>query len=76
MIDRPNIFWIITDTTREKAGNDTHSKLKIYEKIEKDGAIVFENVYTTAPSSTMSLASIVTGRFAYELYYNKYFFSI
>jgi len=63
----PNIFWILTDGTRHKRGKDRYGRLPVYYEFDKE-SITFRKTITSAPSTLMSLSSIMTGRFAAELY--------
>lgn len=64
---KPNIFWILTDGTRYKKGRDRYGRLPIYYEFDKE-SISFKKAIATATSTLMSVSSILTGRFAAELY--------
>lgn len=64
---KPNIFWILSDGTRNKPGKDRYRKIESFQEFEKE-AVYFENAITSAPSTLMSISSTLTGRFGYELY--------
>ena len=63
----PHIFWILTDGTRYKKGEDKYGRPPVYYEFDKE-SIYFKKVITTAPSTLMSVSSMLTGRFSAELY--------
>ncbi|MBN2421500.1 sulfatase-like hydrolase/transferase [Candidatus Woesearchaeota archaeon] len=66
-MQKPNIFWILTDGTRAKPGRDKSGRFKTYFDFDKE-SIRFKKAITTATSTLMSISAILTGRFAAELY--------
>lgn len=67
MKKRPNVFCVLVDGNRAKPGKDMHSRLKAFDILGKEG-ISFNEVITSASSTLMSFAGIITGRFSYELF--------
>lgn len=78
-----NIAWIIVDSVRNYHSHDDRSKLKIMDKLAEKG-IEFENVVTSAPSTVMSISSMMTSIPAYFIgrnyndfrFDNKFFVSL
>ena len=64
---KPHIFWILTDGVRNKKGYDKYGRLSSYSNFDSD-SIVFKNAITSGTSTLMSMSSILTGSFSYELY--------
>lgn len=64
---RPNIFWILTDGTRNKPGRDKFGRYKTLYEFDKD-SVRFSTAVSSASATLMSIISILTGRFTSELY--------
>ncbi|MBN1645244.1 sulfatase-like hydrolase/transferase [Candidatus Woesearchaeota archaeon] len=67
MKKQPNVFCVLVDGNRAKPGKDMHSRLKAFDTLGKEN-ISFKEVITSASSTLMSFAGIITGRFAYGLF--------
>ena len=70
-----NIVWILVDSVRTYYSNDDRSRIKIMDKFAEN-ALEFKNVITSAPSTIMSINSMMTSIPAYFLgrTYDEYFF--
>ena len=64
---RPNIFWILTDGTRNKPGKDKYGRFEVYYQFDKE-SIRFNTAISSGSATLMSMISILTGRFTSELY--------
>ncbi|HIH39514.1 TPA: hypothetical protein HA219_02210 [Candidatus Woesearchaeota archaeon] len=64
---KPNIFWILTDSIRNKPGKDNFGRLKTYYDFDKD-SIRFKQAISSAPATIMSMCATATGRFSVGLY--------
>ena len=61
-----NVVWILVDSVRKYYSDDDRSRIKIMDKFAKNG-IEFKNVVTSAPSTIMSISSMMTSTPAYHL---------
>lgn len=61
-----NIAWIIVDSVRNYHSSDDRSKLDIMDKFSAN-CLEFKNVVTSAPSTVMSISSMMTSLPAYFL---------
>lgn len=83
--DRPNIILFVIDSVRyySTGGMDDRDKLKMMDEFEKE-SIYFSTAISSAPSSVMSCASMLTGLPAYYIarnyedykYDNELFYSL
>lgn len=59
MATRPNIIWLVPDSIRQDPHPDPLGRLEFMDEIKKT-SVEFRSVYTTAPSTLMSLTSVFT----------------
>lgn len=64
---KPNVFCVLVDGNRTKPGKDMHSRLNAFDQLGQK-YIGFNEVITSASSTLMSFAGIITGSFAYDLF--------
>ena len=76
-----NVVWILVDSVRTYYTDDDRSRIKIMDKFAED-ALEFTNVITSAPSTVMSVSSMMTsipacylGRNYNEFRFDRNFFS-
>ena len=61
-----NVVWILVDSVRTYYSTDDRSRIEIMDKFSKD-CIEFTNVITSAPSTVMSVSSMMTSIPAFYL---------
>ena len=67
-LKRPNIIWVVTDSARNfsTGGLDDRDRPDFFDTIS-DEFVNFENTVTSAPSSVMSGACMLTGMNSYYI---------
>ena len=68
MRSKPNLIWIVVDSVRYYRGdnNDARDRLDIMDKLARD-SIEFTTMITSAPTSIMSIGTMMTGIPSYYL---------
>ncbi|MFX1256854.1 MAG: sulfatase-like hydrolase/transferase [Promethearchaeota archaeon] len=68
-----NIFWIITDGICNYERSDLYGLLPTYKKLKRENeGFYFENALSLFPSTSLSVFSMILGRFPYYIFPDYY----